>query len=74
MLDHMKSSCERLSQEQVMSQTDFSRSQLYEWRRGVRDRKERERKPISQGTVENAVQVIMDYPHMGPVRKLSTYL
>lgn len=64
-MDHMQETSERLSQEQVMGQTDFSRSQLYKWRQGIRERKEREGKPISQETVEHAVQVIMDYPHLG---------
>ncbi len=73
LLDHMQTTCERLTQEQVLSQTDFSRSQLYEWRRGVRDRQERESKTISQKTVENAAQVIMDYPHMGG-RKGQAYM
>jgi len=61
----MLSSCNRLSQEQVISKCQFSRSRIYEWRRGIQDRKPRERKVISEKTVENTVAVIMDYPHMG---------
>jgi transposase InsO family protein len=61
----MVSSCNRLNQEQVISQCQFSRSLIFEWRREIKDRKERERKRISQETVQNTVKAIMDYPHMG---------
>lgn len=72
-LDQMKVSCKRLTQEQVMEQTDFSRSRLYQWRRGVKDRKEREQKPMCEETVQNAVKVVMSYPHMGG-RKAQSYM
>jgi hypothetical protein len=61
----MRSSCERLPADVVISQCEFSRSQVYEWRKGVKERKHRKRKIFSQETVENAVGLIMDYPHMG---------
>jgi len=54
-----------LSTERIISRCEFSRSQIYEWRRGVQDRKQRKPKIFPEKTVENAVAVIMDYPHMG---------
>ncbi|MFH1623874.1 MAG: DDE-type integrase/transposase/recombinase, partial [Pseudomonadota bacterium] len=65
MLDNLHHNCQRVNPERIVSQCDFSRSQIYEWRRGVQDRKQREHKIISEKTVENTVAVIMDYPHMG---------
>ena len=65
MLDNLQHTCQRLSTERMISQCEFSRSQIYEWRRGVKDRKKREPKIFSEKTVENAVSVIMDYPYMG---------
>lgn len=56
-----------------MSKCEFSRSQLYEWRRGISPRKERGCKIVPQETVENAVDVIMTYPHMGG-RKGQAYM
>ena len=61
----MRSSCERLTAEQVTSQCGFSRSQIYVWHRGVKERKQRQYKVFAEETVESAVGVIMDYPHMG---------
>ena len=69
----MRSSCERLTAEQVTSQCGFSRSQIYVWHRGVKERKQREYKVFAEETVENAVGVIMDYPHMGG-RKGQAYM
>jgi transposase InsO family protein len=69
----MRSSCERLPADVVISQCEFSRSQIYEWRHGVKERKHRKRKIFPQETVENAVGVIMDYPHMGG-RKGQVYM
>lgn len=72
-LDQMKVTCSRLTEEQVMNQTDFSRSRLYQWRHGSAERKERERKPICELTAQSAVKVIMTYPHMGG-RKAQAYM
>jgi transposase InsO family protein len=72
-LEQMKVTCSRLTQEQVMSQTDFSRSGLFQWRKGIKDRKAREEKPICEKTVQNAVKVVMAYPHMGG-RKAQAYM
>jgi transposase InsO family protein len=47
-----------------MSQTCFSRSQLYRWLQGQQlERKERSRKPLPEKTVENAASVIATFPH-----------
>lgn len=48
-----------------MGRCEYSRSQLYEWQRGISPRKERKSKIVSEETVEKAVDVIMTYPHMG---------
>lgn len=72
-MEHMLSSCNRLNQEQVIGQCRFSRSRLLDWRREIKDRKERERKTISQKSAYNAVKTIMDYPHMGG-RKGQAYM
>ena len=72
-MEHMLSSCNRLNQEQVLRQCQFSRSVIFQWRHEIKDRKERERKTICQQTVHNAVETIMDYPHMGG-RKGQAYM
>ena len=73
MLDNLHHTCQRMNTERIVGQCDFSRSQIYEWRRGGQDRKPREHKIISEKTVENTVAVIMDYPHMGG-RKGQAYM
>lgn len=73
MLDHVHQNCQRVSTERIISQCVFSRSQIYEWRRGVEERKQREHKMFPEKTVESAVTVIMDYPHMGG-RKGQVYM
>ena len=57
----------------MTSQSGFARSQIYEWRRGVRPRKHREMKTLREETVENAVDVIMTYPHFSG-RKGQAYM
>jgi transposase InsO family protein len=69
----MLTRCNRLNQEQVIGQCQFSRSQIFEWRHEIKDRKEREHKTTSQQTVQKAVKVITDYPHMGG-RKGQSYM
>jgi transposase InsO family protein len=46
-----------------MSQTCFSRSQIYRWMKGQLERKQRVRKVLPEKTVENAASVIASYPH-----------
>lgn len=50
---------------EIICQGLFSQSQLYEWMKGIQDRKTRARKDIPAQTVKNAVQVIMQYPYFG---------
>jgi len=56
-----------------MNQTDFSRSRLYQWRKGIEERKKRDRKPVCEKTAQHAVKVVMAYPHMGG-RKAQAYM
>jgi transposase InsO family protein len=46
-----------------MSETCFSRSQIYRWMEGQLERKNRARKVLPEKTVENAASVIAAYPH-----------
>jgi len=57
----------------IMDECGHSRSQLYQWMDSVRDRKDREAKPVDPDTVQNAAQVILQYPHMGG-RKGQAYM
>jgi transposase InsO family protein len=57
----------------VAQQCGFSRSQLHEWHRGVRPRKPRETKTIREETAEQAVDVMMSYPHFSG-RKGQAYM
>lgn len=66
-------SCKRMTAERIVSQCEFSRSQIYEWRRAVSPRKQRECRTVPQETVEKAVDVIMTYPHMSG-RKGQAYM
>lgn len=66
--------CRRLSKEQIMNQTSFSRSQVYRWLKGQQlERKERARKVLPEQTVENAARVIGTFPHFSG-RKGQDYL
>lgn len=73
MLDRIRLECKRVTLEQIMGRCEYSRSQLYEWQRGISPRKERKSKIVSEETVEKAVDVIMTYPHMGG-RKGQAYM
>lgn len=72
-LDQMALACVRLTQEQIMSRTGFSRSRLYQWRQGVKERKKRKKKVLCERTAQNAVKLVMAYPHMGG-RKAQAYM
>ena len=73
MLDHLQPSFERLNSDEVFSQCEFGRSQIYEWRNEVRPRKQREPKQLREETVKNTVDVIMTYPHFSG-RKGQAYM
>jgi transposase InsO family protein len=56
--------CRRLSKDKIMSQTGFSRSQIYRWLEGQQlERKERAPKELPEETVENVASVIAAFPH-----------
>ena len=59
--------------DEVLSQCEFSRSQIYQWRQEIRPRKQREPKQLREETVINAVDVIMTYPHFSG-RKGQAYM
>jgi len=67
--------CRRLADDVIKDQAPFSRSQLYRWQARGDDleRKERERKAISEKTVEQAAAVIGEFPHLGG-RKGQAYM
>lgn len=66
--------CRRLSKEQIVSQTCFSRSQVYRWLKGEQlARKARSRKTLPEQTLENAAGVIATFPHFSG-RKGQDYL
>jgi transposase InsO family protein len=66
--------CRRLSKERIVSQSCFSRSQLYRWLKGEQlERKQRARKVLPEQTVENAACVIGMFPHFSG-RKGQDYL
>jgi transposase InsO family protein len=58
---------------EIMDLCHFSRSQLYEWFRGVKDRKPRETPQLLQSTMEAAVETILKFPHLGG-RRGQSYL
>lgn len=57
-----------LSGYQLMMESGISRSQFYQWLGGVKERKSREEKWVSEAVVTRAVQVIRAYPHLGAVK------
>ena len=66
--------CRRLGKEQIMRQTRFSLSQLYQWQRGAQlERKPRSRKVLPELAVENAARVIASWPHLSG-RKGQAYM
>ena len=65
MIDRLGDECPRLCGWKIIEQSRFSRSQIYEWRQGRLDRKQREDKVIAEETVASAVSVIVKYPHFG---------
>jgi transposase InsO family protein len=74
MIEQLSGASPRLSRDRIMSQTCFSRSQLYRWREGTQlERKERARKRLPETTVENAAAVIAAFPHFSG-RKGQAYM
>ena len=48
---------------QIICEIPYSKSQFYQWLKGVKDRKKREAKLIPEEVACSAVQVIIKYPH-----------
>lgn len=66
LFDHMSEACSRLTKGQIIDYFGMSRTQLYKWiKEGIGDRKQRKCKVIPEETAENAVKVIIKYPHFG---------
>ena len=73
LLDQLQSETFRLCATVVGAQSCFSRERLYRWRRGLTDRKVRERKLLPEQTVENTAAVVARFPHLGG-RKGQAYM
>ena len=69
----MNERCTRLSVEAISEQCCFSRERLYRWGQGVDERKARERKVLPEQTVENAAEVVAQFPQLGG-RKGQSYM
>ncbi len=69
----MKIECPRLCGQQIIGQCCASRSQIYRWRQGHLERKQREAKQLPEATVENAAGVVATYPHFSG-RKGQAYM
>jgi len=66
---HLLSVSRYLNRYQLIKESSYSKSQLYEWlKQGVRERKVRECKPVSEVVVKGAIEVIRKYPHFGATR------
>jgi transposase InsO family protein len=65
--------CTHLGVVAVGGESVFSRERLYNWRKGVEERKAREKKLLPERTVENAAAVVASYPHLGG-RKAQAYM
>jgi len=66
--------CSRVSKDRIMSQTCFSRTQLYRWEKGEQlERKERALEVAPETTVENVAGVVGTFPHFGG-RKGQAYM
>lgn len=62
-----------MTRSELIAETNFSKSQFYQWLEGVRDRKKREPKLVSEEVACAAVGVIGAYPHFSGV-KGQTYM
>ena len=60
-----KTLCVHLRRERIMELSEIVTSQIYEWLKGPEDRKPREHKKLPVRIVEQAVRVIVRYPHWG---------
>lgn len=65
MIDSMRSRFPHLPVSEIFQTCRHSRSQLYQWRRRVNERKARQRKALGEDVVENAAITIAAFPHFG---------
>lgn len=66
LFNHLLSVSQYLNRYQLIKESCYSKSQLYEWlNHGVRERKVREYQPICENVVKKALDVIWEYPHFG---------
>ncbi len=65
LFEELLESCTHLGVVAVGGQSVFSRERLYNWRKGVEERKAREKKLLPEQTVENAAALAGQYPHLG---------
>jgi len=73
-IEELLKRCSRVSKEEIMSQTCFSRTQLYRWQKGEQiERKQRALKALPETTVENVAGVVAAFPHFGG-RKGQAYM
>lgn len=68
LFNHLLSVCRYLNQYQLIKESNYSKSQMYDWlKSGVRERKPRPCQSVSSEVVSRAVGVIRKYPHFsGP--------
>jgi transposase InsO family protein len=66
MIDNLHARFPQLPVRDIFSAcSHHSRSQLYQWRQGARERKKRQVKVIGETVLENAAAVIITFPHFG---------
>lgn len=65
LFEQLIADCVHLGVTAVGNESVFSRERLYHWRKGVEDRKPRDKKLLLERTVENAAVVAAKYPHLG---------
>ncbi len=64
LFNHLLKACRYLNRYQLIKESCYSKSQLYEWlKHGVGERKARECKPVCESVVKAAAEVIGKYPH-----------
>ena len=66
-VDRLDEECRRMNGGQIVGQCAYSASQLAQWRQRA-ERKPREAQWPGAETVQNAANVILDYPHFGGVK------
>ncbi len=68
MTEDLQSRCRELGKVEILRESGESKSQMYQWERGVSERKGRREKEMDEQTVTNAVEVVMRYPTVGGIK------